>query len=228
MKKIILLATLLLAAVSADAQYKPGTFSVEIKAAFGASMLTKMPSFPENPPTEIMGRKMIFSSVGGLDLEYQAAKWLGFGAGLHYSRQGGKWENYKIDINGIPTEIKDPRLVLNYLLVPVQFRFYVYKGLALVSGVQFGFLVDADLSNRIEDNLSGREKRINTTIESKKDCKKFDLSIPVGITYEFKEHVTLGFRYDIGLTKVNNNPTPSGKDMKNSLFHLSLGYKFSI
>ena len=59
MKKIILLATLLLAAVSANAQYKPGTFSVEIKAAFGASMLTKMPSFPENPPTEIMDRKMI-------------------------------------------------------------------------------------------------------------------------------------------------------------------------
>ena len=52
--------------------------------------------------------------------------------------------------------------------------------------------------------------------------KTFDFSIPVGASYEYQNFV-LDARYNIGVTKVID-----GLDCRNSVFQLTLGYKFKL
>ena len=52
---------------------------------------------------------------------------------------------------------------------------------------------------------------------------KFDLSIPVGVSYEYK-NIVLDARYNWGLVKVVN----VGDAFYNRCFMLSLGYKFAL
>ena len=57
--------------------------------------------------------------------------------------------------------------------------------------------------------------------EKTEDMNKFDLSIPVGLSYEFNR-ITFDARYNIGLTKLIK-----GEDIHNKVFVLTLGYKFN-
>ena len=50
----------------------------------------------------------------------------------------------------------------------------------------------------------------------------FDLSIPVGLSYEYK-NVCLDARYNYGLTNFEK-----GYNQKNSVFQITLGYKFGL
>ena len=54
---------------------------------------------------------------------------------------------------------------------------------------------------------------------------KFDLSIPVGISYDFN-NVELELRYNAGLTKILS--VPGGDGTKNSVFQFTIGYKFGL
>ena len=49
-----------------------------------------------------------------------------------------------------------------------------------------------------------------------------DFSIPVGISYEYNNFVVDG-RYNFGVTKIID-----GFDSKNSVFQITLGYKFDL
>ena len=57
----------------------------------------------------------------------------------------------------------------------------------------------------------------------KDEVKSFDLSIPVGLSYEFK-HFVLDARYNLGCTKIFNDVL----DSKNLTFQLTLGYKIAL
>ena len=65
-------------------------------------------------------------------------------------------------------------------------------------------------------------------IKMKDLFKKVDISIPIGLSYEFNNHLVLDARYNLGLTKVNKESYPGEKDSKNSVFCLSLGYKIKL
>ena len=52
--------------------------------------------------------------------------------------------------------------------------------------------------------------------------KKFDLSIPLGLSYEFSDFV-IDARYNLGLTKIAED-----MDGKNSVIMLTVGYKISL
>ena len=54
------------------------------------------------------------------------------------------------------------------------------------------------------------------------DAKTVDLSIPIGLSYEFSNFVIDG-RYNWGLTKVAKD-----SDSKNSVFQNTLGYKLPL
>jgi hypothetical protein len=79
---------------------------------------------------------------------------------------------------------------------------YILKGFAVKLGVQPGFLV--------HDNLPAEA-----------NTKSFDFSIPIGLSYEYKNFVLDG-RYNWGTTKVNI------LNEKNSVFQFTLGYKFKL
>ena len=54
--------------------------------------------------------------------------------------------------------------------------------------------------------------------------KKFDLSIPLGLSYQFSDFV-IDARYNLGLTKVNKDGDSSSK---NGVIQITLGYKFAL
>ena len=104
-------------------------------------------------------------------------------------------------------------------------NYYVTKGLALKAGVQLGFRMKAkmktdDGSYDIDEFyrlagmlIPGEEPKVN----------KFDLAIPVGISYEY-QNVVLDARYNWGLLKVEN----IGPAYYNRVFEVTLGYKFEL
>jgi hypothetical protein len=98
---------------------------------------------------------------------------------------------------------------MHYLNIPILANYYVVKGLAVKAGIQPGFLVGAK-----HDGKSFSD-----------DCKKFDFSIPVGLSYEIS-NIVFDARYNIGLTK-----TAKGDNVektKNSVFQFTVGYKFGL
>lgn len=58
------------------------------------------------------------------------------------------------------------------------------------------------------------------------NMEKFDVSIPVGISYQFNVPIVIDARYNIGLTNaIKDNGDESYKNMS---FQLTVGYKFAL
>lgn len=182
MKKLLLMAVVLLSSIGAFAQQEVGTFTLQPKVGLNIANLTSLD-----------GTKSKAGFAIGLEGEYRAADIVGVSAGLIYSGQG-----FKVKGGG-----DDDKWSPGYLNIPILANVYVVKGLAVKAGVQPGFLVS-------KDDADG--------------AKSFDFSIPVGLSYEFS-NVVLDARYNIGVTKVFD----AGDDSpKNSVFQITLGYKFSL
>jgi hypothetical protein len=95
---------------------------------------------------------------------------------------------------------------LDYIDIPLMANFYVAKGFALKIGLQPGFLVN--------DNANG-------------ECKSFNFSIPVGLSYEFKNGITLDLRGGYSLTRVDKFDNDDFKYYTDG-GSLTIGYKFEL
>lgn len=118
MKKIFIVASLILAFATAKAQSEVGGFSVRPMVGMNIGMMTNA---DDSDPR--------IGFVVGTELEYQATDLLGLSAGLLYSQQG-----CKIDDNGT--------LKLDYINIPLLANVYVAKGFAVKLGLQPGFLIN--------------------------------------------------------------------------------------
>ena len=223
MKKIMMMAIVaMMVATKASAQYEPGTWSLQPKVGIGFSQMSNMDDLDLG--TGKVDNQLTYAASSGVEFEYQVSNMLGVAAGLSYGVQGTAWKDFKKD----DTKLKNPRVELEYIQVPIVANVYVMKGLALKTGVQFNFLVDSEIKMTSEGKMMDRDATIDTSVDMKNDFNKFDLSIPVGVSYEFNNHFVLDARYHIGLTKVNKNTLSNGKDSKNGMFLLSFGYKFDL
>ena len=184
MKKIMMIAAMMVAAVTANAQNEVGQITLQPKVGINISKITGD------------GLKTTVGLAAGVEAEYGVAENFGITAGLLYSMQG-----YKADG-------ADKRSGMDYINIPILAQYYVIPGLAVKAGVQPGFLVRAKYDG---DSFSDA-------------CKKVDFSIPVGISYEYQSFV-LDARYNIGLTKTMKD---ANEKTKNSVFQITLGYKFAL
>ena len=55
-------------------------------------------------------------------------------------------------------------------------------------------------------------------------CNKFNFSIPIGVSYEYKNFV-IDAEYSIGVMKVNNKTT---NNIHNDCISVSVGYKINL
>lgn len=152
--------------------------------------------------TDTQGTTSRIGFVGGLEGEYQASDIFSLSLGVNYSQEGFKMKN------------SDNKIKLDYINVPILANVYLTKGLAVKVGVQPGFNVGNSVT------VDG-----NTMSSSKKDydgIKSVALSIPVGLSYEIS-NVVLDARYNWGVTKAFD-----GLDSKNSVFQVTIGYKFQL
>lgn len=106
---------------------------------------------------------------------------------------------------------------MDYINVPILANVYVAKGLAVKLGVQPGFNVTAKLEHK--ETAAGRTRKTTGDVEG---VKSVDFSIPVGLSYEYA-NFQLDARYNWGVSKVADDD-----DEKNSVFQITLGYKFKL
>ena len=213
MKKILVLAAFVLSTTAMFAQQATGTFVLRPMAGLSLS------SFGTDESMSI-GSYDVYSVeskykagfVGGVELGYQVNEWLQPSLGVLYSQQGSE-----VELNSALTAGAKTKCKMDYLAVPVLANFYVWKGLALKIGVQPAFLLSA--------------KSDGTDL--KDDCNKFQLQIPVGISYEYMNFV-LDARMNIPCTKAFKKDAVATtdsyvlKDARNNMFQLTLGYNFAL
>ena len=189
MKKMMMMLLMATVALTASAQKTlrdNGTFTLQPKVGIGIGRLSgewKTYSGVED--------KSRIGLVAGVEGEYYATEWLGIALGVNYAQQGWKMEG-----NGLKETFK-----YDYLNVPLTGNFYVAKGLALKTGVQFGFLMSAKVGDS----------------DAKDACEKLNLSIPIGISYEYS-NVVLDLRYNLGLS--NTNKADDGNKLRSDLLQI--------
>ena len=196
MKKLLLMAAVMLSSVGAFAQHAVGSFTLQPKVGINITNTTNY--------GDVAKARVDFA--GGLEGEYQVSDIFSLSAGLMYSRQGYKGKTYTTNVLGQTVSVKGKDWKPSYLNVPVLANVYVVPGLAVKLGVQPGFMIDKD---------------------DAEDVNTFDLSIPVGLSYEYNNFVLDG-RYNWGVTKINKHSIKGADDTRNSVFQITLGYKFSL
>lgn len=220
----MMLAAMMMAVVTANAQHDAGTITIQPKIGGIISWVSNTPSLDLG--TEIkLDKSVTAGALIGAEFEYQVSNLISVAAGLNYSLQGGGWSNYSEQIGGTKIEIKDTRMELGYITLPVVANFYLFKGFAVKAGVQFGFLTNANLKSTIE--VGKRKVDLDESFTS--ECNKVDVSIPFGVSYELSNvPVVIDMRYNLGLTKINKESEPGYKDIKNNVIQVTAGYKFTL
>ncbi|OYU85724.1 MAG: opacity protein [Flavobacterium sp. BFFFF2] len=130
---------------------------------------------------------------------------------LLFSAQGSKAETQNL---GATTTYTDK---LYYLQLPLMAKVFVFKGLFVEAGPQFGLLLSA---NRVTDVANAA----SSSNDIKGNLKSFDYAANVGVGYDLFSHLMANVRYSFGLNDIND--TPNGDAVKNGVFQLSLAVKF--
>ena len=229
MKKYLIMAAMMVATLTAGAQarFEAGTFTMQPRLGGTGAMLTNTPDL------KVEGQTIEATATGGefvgLDFEYYLNKRLGIAAGINVAAAGTGWEDYNYtDDDGQKMKMKEQAYKTRYVNVPITANWYVLKGFALKAGVQFGFLTGADDYSRAECSVLSTDYTIIAEEDIKDNFNKFDISIPIGLSYEFKVPIVIDLRYNFGVTKVNKHKTTTGDDMRNINAALTLGSKFSL
>ena len=224
-KKFFMAAVALMTALSINAQgrFEPGTFSLQPRVGLTGSLITNMPSI-RMPGIGKIEHDATAGFMAGIDAAYQVNNWFEVAAGVNWAQAGSGWKDTDFNVDGVSMKVRDLKIKTSYINVPVTANFYILDGFALKTGVQFGYLTSANLKG--DFITDGVTEKLDES--SKDDFNKFDLSIPVGLSYEFDNHIVLDARYNIGLTKVNKDTDPDYKDGRNLSFVLTVGYKFGL
>lgn len=229
MKRIILsIIAVFTFIVGTIAQPQPGTFSIIPKLGVTITKLSGddllvADGFSLSP-------KYLPGMMAGVDMEYQLTNALAVSAGAFYSQQGDKYDDYT-EAHDITTkkwsETRDIKNKIDYVNVPVMLSIYGARNLAFKVGAQFGFNIRAKTEMTTASFVRGEDGNASTEDVTKLkgdiDVKKFDFSIPIGISYEYM-NVILDARYNIGLTKVYKHLDTG----KNCVFSFSAGYRFQL
>ncbi len=230
MKKLLLIVTAMVITINAHAQFEAGTLSIQPKIGGTGSLLTNTPNINSNETG--LKKQLDASPTGGsftgVELEYMMTDKLGLAAGVNFSQQGTGWKDTEYTLNNVNYKVEDTKLQLSYINVPVIANYYVVKGLALKTGVQFGFMTSANLKTSVSVSGNNMNQTLSTDEKVKEGLNKFDIAIPVGISYEFKVPFVIEMRYNIGLLKVNKEKGEGFEDSRNGSLSLTLGYKFKL
>ena len=137
--------------------------------------------------------------TGGVFADYRFSDLVALSADLLYSAQGCRYNS-------------DNKMTLSYLNIPILANFYVWGNLAVKAGLQPGFLL-------------GSSGRLFGEKESGTDgLKSVDLTIPVGVSYEFPMGLILDARYGIGATNILDYKDAGTS--RNGVFTITAGYRF--
>ncbi|MBR1688957.1 MAG: PorT family protein [Prevotella sp.] len=205
MKKFTLLTVMLMAVITASAQQEVGTLTLTPRVGVASSNVSQQQYLI---PQGSQNSKRVANFVAGADVAYQLHRVISLSGGVFYSGEGYKFP----ETDGLKL-----RHNLYFVNVPLLANFYVAPGLAVKTGVQPAWLIAA--RETIHVNHRTNRQDLNA-------YKTFNLSIPVGISYELG-HVSLDLRYNIGLLNINDIRAISDSYRTSSLW-LTLGYGIQL
>ena len=189
---------------------------------------------------------------GGVDVEYMVHDRIGVTVGAMYAMQSEKFKDYHIGEKRAGSEnlyefskFENTRVNFGFLNVPVKCNVYLTDKFALKAGVQLGFMLSAKFKYNVVSGLydklnpgniiyydadgnpaqEGSDVYLAEEIDSKNGYKHFDVSIPVGFSYEY-ENVILEAQYRIGLSKLNLDGYAD--KMHSSVFSVTVGYRLPL
>ena len=193
MKKLFLAVVAMMISAATFAQNEVGQLTIQPKVGVNIANITDADDADPR-----------IGLAAGAEFEYGLTDNIGLSAGVLYSMQG------------VNTTIIDDDCTwkLDFLNVPILANFYVAKGFAVKLGVQPGF----KLSSKAKFKGSGGSKEV----EVEDGVKSVDLSIPVGLSYQY-QNIVFDARYNWGVTKIVDDV-----DSKHSVFQITVGYKFSL
>ena len=182
------------------AQNKPGTWSViphvgvSISSLLGGSGIYEV---GDNMIVEVKPHALL-GFVGGTDVMYQASDVVGLSAGLSFVQAGCKFKDDK----GKNSVVYNRNLRMNYVTMPILIHSYLLPGFSVKAGIEPTLLVSAkshEVQQSYEVDKEGKKSNFHEdefTIDMKNGMRKFGLSIPVGVSYEY-ENVVLGALYHV-------------------------------
>lgn len=207
MKKLFTMVALMAMSLTAFAQHEEGDITIQPKVGMTISNITD-------------GDNWKINLTYGVEFERFFTDQFSASLGVMFTNQGCKYKVYT-DYGDIGVESYPIKLDIYYGTLPIMANYYVLPGLALKAGIQPAFRVKArveqdgtkiDLDRAIDAMYDGNENKLRT----------FDLSIPVGFSYEFKG-ITFDARYNIGVTKLISD---TDEGIYHKVFIMTLGYKF--
>jgi hypothetical protein len=198
MKKTVLTLSFLFLGMYMQAQ----GFHMGIKGGLNVSQLSKQTNQTVNSA---------YGFHAGLLAEVKVLGKVSFQPELLFSAQGSKAETQNL---GATTTYTDK---LYYLQLPLMAKVFVFKGLFVEAGPQFGLLLSA---NRVTDVANAT----SSSNDIKSSLKSYDYAANVGVGYDLMSHLMANVRYSFGLNDIND--TPNGDAVKNGVFQLSLAVKF--
>jgi len=126
---------------------------------------------------------------------------------LLFSTQGAKLEETNYNYS----------LKLNYLNIPLMIKYAVTDKFALELGPQVGFLLSANEEETFNGETASDEEDV------KDYFKSIDFGLNFGASFDVSEKIIIGARYNLGLSNISDI---EDINVKNSLFSLSVGYRF--
>lgn len=226
MKKISLLAIILMTGFLAMAQDRPQDGGKDFKAirtpmakavrfglAGGINManldydntMTGVSDFGTNGHTSFHLGAFVNIPIGGM---------FRFQPGITYSGQGA-------DINfKAGTLSKEYEQSLHYINIPLILQDQMASGIFLELGAQPGFMISA----KQKDISAGSTA---DAVDNKKDFDGFDIAAVGGIGYLTRIGLGFNVRYNYGLTNIyEDNNTKNGLEAKNRVLAIGLTYHF--
>ena len=197
----MMIAAMMIAAISANAQNEVGQLTLMPKAGINISTITG----------DYNDKKAKVGLVAGVEAEYGITENFGIDFGVLYSMEGCKMDLAVAAGEGASAYLaKGVNINLDYINIPILAQYYPVKGLAIKAGIQPAFNV------RHKASKDGDKVNID-------GVKSFNFSIPVGLSYEYQSFV-LDARYNIGVTKLFKDADQG----RNSTFSITIGYKFAL
>ena len=238
MKKLLSLSLIMLTTLMAYAQQPVGTFSIIPRVGMNLANLSNFSIVIGSESNKEVYSKYRPGLVIGADVEYQFSDKLAASTGLFYSEQGYKMPLGVEEMIGKSVySIEDFKWKVSYLNMPIMLHGSLFRGLSVNAGVQLGYCLSGTGIQTIRKRtlLEGNAPEMKpanpddfskstTEYNIKESTKAFDVSIPIGLSYEFS-NIIIDARYNIGLT--NTNKLDDDK-MRNRVFMFTLGYRFAL
>lgn len=181
MKQFVLLVMALFVVAYADAQHN----NFGVKAGLNVASLSNSDS-----------STLIGFHFGGLAEFMVITEKLSLQPEVLFSTQGAKSD-------------ADEDLKLNYITVPVMFKYYFLEYFSVEAGPRVGFLISAKEGNS----------------DVKDSYNEIDFGVDAGVNYDITKKIFAQLRYDYGIIDVQKG-VPSGEDgSKNGVIQLSVGVK---